>query len=48
MFVRLEVCLPLSALLFVQLPEVALVSSFHGHIVGGCVLLIVNYVCDTP
>lgn len=39
MFVRLEVCLPLSALLFVQLREVALFSSFHG-----CVLLIVNYV----
>ena len=48
MFVRLEVCLSLSALLFVQLPEVALVSGFHGHIVGGCILLIINYVCDIP
>ena len=48
MFVRLEVSLPLSSLLFVQLPEVAFVSSFHGQIVDGYVLLIVNYVCDTP
>ena len=45
MFVRLVVCLPVSALLFVQLSEVGLVFSFHGHIVGGCVLLVVNYVC---
>jgi hypothetical protein len=48
MFVRLEACLTLYGFLLVQLPEVAMVFSFHGHIVGGCILLFVNYTYDMP
>jgi hypothetical protein len=38
----------MSAFLFVQLPGVVFVFSFHGHIVGGCVFLVVKCVYDTP